>query len=73
MGGGLFYYDITLQVTLSLIKPVVNRINESATAAIEPLTNAAQNQLASWIADIVIRNQERDLRRRRSATDLPRL
>jgi hypothetical protein len=73
MGNWQFYYDVTLQVTLSLIKPVVNRINESATAAIEPLTNAAQKQLASWIADIVIRNQEQIYDRRDRLTDLPRL
>lgn len=73
MGDWQFYYDVTLRVTLSLIKPVVNTINESATAAIEPLTFPAQKQLARWIADIVIRNQEQIYDRRDRITDLPRL
>jgi hypothetical protein len=73
MGDWQHYYDVTLQVALRLFKPVILKINERATDAIEPLSAGALETLSDWIANTVIRNQDQIHSRRESFADLPRI
>lgn len=67
------YYDEGLRIALGLVKPFVIKIGTSTTAAIEPLTAPAQEQLAKRIADTVIENQQQIRDRRERLNDLPRI
>lgn len=73
IGGWQSYYDEVLRILLGVVRSAVLKINDGATAAIEPLTPSAQEQLAKWIADTVIENQQQIRDRRERLNDLPRL
>jgi hypothetical protein len=73
MGSWEYYYEVSLGIVLSLSKPILSKIIDQATAAMEPLSPAALEQLSDWIAETVIRNQKQIYDRRDRLTDLPRL
>lgn len=72
MGNWEYYYEVSLGIVLSLAKPILSKIIDQATAAMEPLSPAALEQLSDWIAETVIRNQKQIYDRRDRVTDLPR-
>lgn len=68
-----YYHDATLQIALRLLKPVILKINERATSAIEPLSAGALEILSDWIANTVIQNQQQIYSRRERFVELPQL
>lgn len=65
------YYDPTLITAVDLLRPVVERINARGGVA-EPLHPKAIEQLANWIADVIIDHQEQIARRREEIGTLPK-
>lgn len=57
------YYDPTLESAVDLLRPVIERINQAGGVS-EPLHPKAIEQLASWVAEVIVKHQEQVARRR---------
>lgn len=72
MGDWECYYEVSLAMILSLVKPVLSKVMERSTAPMEPLSPAAAEQLSDKVAEKLIQNQT-DIYNRRDRLVDPRL
>lgn len=63
------YDDVTLGIAVDLLRPVVQRINETLTTPIEPLHPKALGQMGIWVGDRLVRHAAEVCARRQSLDD----
>lgn len=67
------YNDANLGIIVQLIGRTLDRLDARAEFAIEPLTEPAADQIADWIAEVIVTNAEQIRQRRDMIVDLPEL
>lgn len=73
LGDWTAYDDPVLCILMRLFAPVCSKVDAGADFPIEPLTAAAEEKFANWLADILVANQEQIRKRRDDFVKLPTL